>query len=100
MHYDVEISREAELDIENAIDYYFAIDVAIVFRFRDDLYATYAKIIANPQFYKYLSKKKEKKYRCVQLKSFPYLVIYKISGNVIIVTSVFNTYRKPVYGQP
>ena len=100
MGYDLEIRHEAILDVHAATDYYDAISTDLGNRFENELRIALKKITANPQFYKYLSKKQEKKYRCVQLKSFPYLVIYKISGNVIIVTSVFNTYRKPVYGQP
>ena len=98
MGYNIEIKRNAEQDTENAIDYYFTISIDLTIRFKDELYATYEKITTNPEFYKYLSKKKGKNYRCIRLKSFPYLVIYKIIGNSIIVISVFNTNRKPVYG--
>jgi plasmid stabilization system protein ParE len=99
MQYNLDVSPEAELDIQNAIDYYFAINIDLAYRFRDELHDSYEKITTNPQFYKCLSKKKEKNFRRVQLKSFPYIVIYWTSDNKIIVTSVFSTHRKPVYGQ-
>ncbi len=99
MH-NIEVSLEAEQDIENAIDYYFAINIDLVFKFRDELYVAYEKIAVNPQFYKYISKNKKKQFRRIQLKSFPYIIIYSINGNAIVVNSVFNTYRKPLYGTP
>jgi len=100
MLYNIENSPEAELDIQNAADYYDAISIELGNRFEDELYATYKKITNNPQFYKYLSNKQERKLKCARLKSFPYIVIYRIHGNTIIVISFFNTHCKPRYGQP
>ena len=100
MHYSISNSPEAELDIQRAIDYYFGISSDLATRFVDELDATYEKIQTNPEFYKYLSKKRRRTFRCVQLKSFPFLVIYLITGSSIIVISVFNTYRNPIHGQP
>lgn len=100
MGYNLEIIPKAELDTENAIDYYFAINIDLAVQFNDELYVVYDKITTNPLYYKYLSKRKEKKFRCARLKSFPYLVIYGINGSTIVVISVFNTHRKPVLGQP
>ena len=97
MGYNIEIKRNAELDTESAIDYYCTISIDLAIRFKDELYATYEKIKTNPDFYKYLSKKRNKSYRCFRLKSFPYLVIYRINDNDIIVIAVFNTHRKPKY---
>jgi len=57
MHYNLDVSPEAELYIQNAIDYYFAINIELADRFRDELYYSYEKITTNPQFYKHLTKK-------------------------------------------
>ncbi len=35
-------------------------------------------------------------FRQVKLKNFPYLVIYSIEGEEIIVAKVFNTYQNPL----
>ena len=95
--YSIEIRPKAELDTENAIDYYFAISIDLAVRFKDELYATYEKIAANPQFYKYLTRKEKGQIRFTRLKSFPYIVIFRVKGKTVVVTSVFNTHRKPLY---
>jgi len=43
MLYNIENSPEAELDIQNAADYYDAISIELGNRFEDELYATYKK---------------------------------------------------------
>ena len=100
MGYNLEIRPKAEPDAENAIDYYFVISIDLAVRFNDELYAAYEKIGNNPQFYKYISNRRNKQIRFTKLKSFPYIVIFRVKGNTVVVMSVFNTHRKPVYGQP
>jgi len=97
MAYNIEIRPKAELDTENAIDYYFAINVDLAIRHKNELYANYEKIITNPQFYKYISKKGNRQIRFKKLKSFPYIVVFRVKGNTVIVISIFNTHRRPVY---
>jgi plasmid stabilization system protein ParE len=100
MQRDLIITAEAQRDTLNASDYYAAINSDLADRFENELRHTYTKIIANPQYYKYLSKGKKKKFRCAKLRAFPFLIIYRIEENLIIVIAVFNTHRKPVYGLP
>ena len=100
MLYNLEIRHNAILDTQNAVDYYDAISVNLGNRFEEELLAAYKKITTNPQFYKYMSKNRERTYRCINLKHFPYIVIYKIDGSTVVAISVFNTSRNPVYGQP
>ena len=95
--YSIEIRPKAELDTENAIDYYFERSIDLAVRFKDELYTTYEKITTNPQFYKYLSKKGHQQIRVTKLKSFPYIVLFRVKGNAVVVISIFNTHRKPFY---
>ena len=97
MLHNLEIRPKALLDAQSATDYYDAINVHLGDRFEDELHLTYKKITVNPQFYKYLSKKGSKQLRFTKLKSFPYIVIFKIDVSAVVVISVFNTHRKPHY---
>lgn len=100
MPHKIQITEEANLDTINAVDYYSSINNDLADKFEKELYATYAKVSNNPQFYKFLTKGKKRKFRCSRLKSFPYLVIYRIDKQTIIIIAVFNTHQNPVYGLP
>ncbi|MCF8450043.1 MAG: type II toxin-antitoxin system RelE/ParE family toxin [Taibaiella sp.] len=100
MQHKIILTTEAQLDAINAVGYYTAISNDLADRFESELYFTYTKISANPQYFKYLTKGKKKKFRCTKLKSFPFLVIYRFEEPFIVIIAVFNTHRKPDYGQP
>jgi mRNA-degrading endonuclease RelE of RelBE toxin-antitoxin system len=100
MPHNLQITEEAHRDALNAVSYYLAVSERLADRFEQELYLTYSKISSQPLYYKYLTKGKKKVFRCARLRSFPFLVIYRIEGNLIVVVAVFNTHRSPVYGLP
>ena len=100
MKYNLIITDEANTDTINAISYYNSIDSLLSERFETEVNFTINKVANNPFHYKYLTKGKQKKYRCTKLKSFPYLLVFKVDNYDVVILAVFNTYRKPVYGIP
>ncbi len=99
MGYKFEVTIEAEIDTQEAIDYYSAINGSLAERLLDDLALVFSKVAANPQFYKYIPKKRHGKYRYTKLKTFPYVVVYRVEDTSVVIYRVFNTHRKPWYEQ-
>lgn len=92
------VSIEAEHEIISAVDYYDNIDVSLGTKFLADLNASYHRLIANPQYYKYIARNKKSGLRCIKLKKFPFLVVYHVHMDSITIVSVLNTYRKSKFG--
>lgn len=97
MAYNLIITATAEDHILNACNYYETQQAGLSERFLTELHTAYKKISSNPQHYSYISPKPDDKYRDIKLYKFPFVVIYEINENDVIVIAVFNTYRKPMY---
>ena len=95
MAFNLEVSDEADDDTLNAVGYYFDIREQLANRFLNKLHNIYTQIAENPQYYKYLPKTDHENYRYTKLKSFPFVVVFRVEGESVVVYRVFNTYRKP-----
>lgn len=56
-----------------------------------DIFYCFAKIGTQPTYYS----KVKKNYRQLRLKRFPYVVVYEILKNEVVVFAVFHTSRNP-----
>ena len=95
MAYNLRISLRAEIETIDATNYYDEISRELGNRFLSELGDTHQKITTNPQFYAYISSNPEDQFRDVKLKSFPYVIIFEVHDDSIIITAVLNTHRKP-----
>jgi mRNA-degrading endonuclease RelE of RelBE toxin-antitoxin system len=93
MAYNLEISRRAEAEALEAVNYYDEIDDDLGDRFLYELSSVYRKIETNPEYYSYLSDKPSDNFRDIKMKSFPFVVIFEFDGQDVVVTSVMNTNR-------
>jgi plasmid stabilization system protein ParE len=96
MGYNLKISLRAYDDVINAIDYYDDINPDLGTRFITELYEVYEQLRNNPQFYSLISSDPADIFRDIKLQSFPYVVIFEIYEEDVVVTSVMNTNRKPL----
>ena len=89
------IRRLPPVDIEalEAVRYYKAIDPKLGIRLVDEFDAALARINLFPYGWKPISPK----LRQCSLKVFPYVVIYAVTGDEIIIVALANTHRKPGY---
>lgn len=94
MLYNLLISKDAENDAINAVDYYDNINSKLGDRFIKELSDTYSKIQQNPDSFSFINASSE--LRDIKLKSFPYVVIYIVSKTNVVVIAVLNTHRKPL----
>ena len=91
MAYILEIKHEAYLEIIKAYLYYEEKRTGLGEKFLEHLDVYFDRITTNPKHFP----KKRKPYREAFIKRFPFLVIYEVSKNKVIVYSVFNTWQNP-----
>ncbi len=91
MKYSLEIKDEANLETIEAYLYYEGKRKGLGEEFLEHLDTYFDRIRANPKHFP----KKRKPYREAFIKRFPFLIIYEIEKNKVIVYSVFNTWQNP-----
>ena len=93
MSYNLIITATAEMEIIEACLYYEAVQNGLSDRFLNELYKTYKKLETNPQFYSYISLTIAKQMRDIAFNTFPYVVVFEIKKQEVIVHAVINTKR-------
>ena len=91
MKYALEIKDEAREEIIKAYLYYEKEQTGLGERFINHLDEYFDRIKKNPEQFP----EKRSPYREAFMQVFPYLIIYEVVENIIIVYSVFNTKRDP-----
>ncbi|WP_072876988.1 type II toxin-antitoxin system RelE/ParE family toxin [Salegentibacter echinorum] len=90
MDYSIKIYPSARTDLNNAINYYKNKQFGLEKRFLSDFEKLLNRIQSNPYIFRL-----ENKYRNALLDIFPYLVIFEINDQEIIILAVFNTHQNP-----
>jgi len=91
MEYFLEIKQEAISDIQNAYNYYENRKSGLGEQFLNTLEEYLETIQKNPLHYQI----KRNPYRETFLKIFPFVVIFEVKMNKIVVYAVFNTSKNP-----
>ncbi|MCB9033002.1 MAG: type II toxin-antitoxin system RelE/ParE family toxin [Chitinophagales bacterium] len=91
MKYKIAFLKEADEDVLNAVGYYEEQQEGLGIKFKDTLDKKVDYITNYPKHFRIV----KKEYRQVLVKSFPYLVIYSIKKDTVLVHRVFNTSRNP-----
>jgi len=78
-------------DISHAVEWYESQQKGLGERFIDDWESAVAYILSNP----FTFAKKTKSFRQALLKNFPYLIIYEIVDNLIVIYAVVNGKQHP-----
>jgi len=91
MEYQLEIKEEASLDIKQAYDYYEENKLGLGERFLDTLENYLQRVKQYPEHYQI----KRSPYREAFIKDFPYVIIYEIEEEKVIVYAVFCTHKDP-----
>ena len=91
MNYLLEIKGEANQDIIEAYEYYESKSIGLGERFLEQIEIFLKLITQNP----HLFPSKKSPFREAFILDFPYLIIYEISGNTVVVYAIFNTSQNP-----
>ncbi len=87
------VTENATLSAMAAAIYYEECQADLGEKFVSELEIAYRKIIEHPEYYGYISSQNE--FRDIGLNKFPYVVVYQINGDEVIVIDVFNTSKNP-----
>ena len=97
MGFEVVVSVEASMEAQEAVGYYQPVNEDLSDRFIEELEALFKKLAHQPEFYSFIDSNKIKRLRDVKMPSFPFVVVYEISQNTVIVASIHNTYKDRKY---
>ena len=94
MQYKLLISPTAFSETDDAFIYYENESPGLGERFLNSVDDTYTKISSNPWDYGFLNSNKD--LRDVRIKDFPFVIIFQINVETVLVLRVFNTRRNPL----
>lgn len=91
MKYEIEIKDEANLETIDGYLYYEDKRIGLGEEFLAHLDSYFDRIRTYPEHFP----QKRKPYREAFIRRFPFLIVYEIKENKVIVYSVFNTWQNP-----
>lgn len=89
MAFDVTILHGATIEVTEILEWYETQNDRLVFDFHEEYLASVEKLKVNPEAYGYI----HGEYRRLLMEKFPYKIIYKISGNKVILYRISHTSR-------
>lgn len=93
MVYEIEITEEAQLNFEAAVEYYLLeVNESVAKSFTDEVYSKYDILSVNPFF-----QKRHLHYRGLPLDKFPHIIFFEVLelDRVIRILSIFHTSQDP-----
>lgn len=93
MSYQLKVSSTAYKETDDAFAYYEEQSTGLGERFLKSLEDAYSKLSQTPQYYSYI--RNDKNIRDIKIKTFPFVIIFQIMENTVLVLRVFNTNRNP-----
>jgi toxin ParE1/3/4 len=90
--YQLQILRQARGDMQKSADWYNEKRDGLGERFLLEVIRTLRLVEANPLHYE---ERFSKKFRFARVNDFPFAVVFKIKGTLVIINSVFHTSRNP-----
>jgi hypothetical protein len=90
--YQLQVLRKAREDMKKSADWYNEQQTGVGERFLLHAVSTLRLIEASPLHYE---EKFSKKFRFAKVADFPFVVVFKVKKQLVIVNSVFHTSRNP-----
>lgn len=91
VQYKIQITINAEKEILSAYNFYEDQQISLGEKFLNELETSFKLIQKNP----YLFARKHKAFREIVLNKFPFLIVYEINAEILIIISVFHTSKNP-----
>jgi len=93
MSYSLVLQSEAIIDIQEAYDWYELQKKGLGLEFLGELELGQNKICKHPEYYYSVTDI----FRRLKINRFPYVIVYEIEGDTVIVIAVRHTKKKPKY---
>lgn len=92
MNYYILLEPKALIEIQEAFNWYEEQKDSLGYELIIELEACYKLLIDNPERFSYINST----YRRIKTHKFPYILVYEIEGNTIIINSVRHIKQKPL----
>jgi plasmid stabilization system protein ParE len=93
MTYKIVITEQAREDTQSAYDYYEDQRKNLGEEFLEELVNRYGDLEDHPEHYGFIDNRGI--IRDVKIDRFPYVIVFEIVNDKVVVYAVFNTYRHP-----
>lgn len=93
MNYRLEVQSEAIIEIQKAFEWYEGQRAGLGYEFIEEIESGFERLCKNPQHYTAINQK----YRRLRIKRFPYMIIYEIETEQVVINSIRGTRRKPKF---
>lgn len=90
--YQLQVLRKAREDMQKSADWYDKQQAGLGDRFLLEVVSAFRLIGTNPLHYQ---ERFSKKFRFANVHGFPFVVVFKIKKELVVVNSVFHTSRNP-----
>lgn len=90
--YQLQVLRKARQDMQKAADWYNEHQTGLGDRFLREVINSFRLIGVNPLHYQ---ERFSRKFRFANVHNFPFVVVFKIKNQLVVVNSVFHTSRNP-----
>lgn len=92
MAYNISLQIEVILEIREAFEWYEDQKDGLGYELLDEIESCYENLTANPLRHSFINQN----YRRIKTNRFPYILIYEVEGDDIIINSVRHIKRKPL----
>lgn len=93
MSYTLQVQSEAIIDIQEAFEWYEAQQPGLGYDLIEEIESGYEKLSNHPLHYTAINER----FRRLKVNRFPYLIVYEIEGNNVIINSVQHKSKKPKF---
>lgn len=93
MTYRVVLTSNAKNQIAKSYDYYEEMRLGLGEEFLQELEKRYDDLTNHPEYYSFIDNRKI--IRNIKIKRFPYVLIFEIEANKVIILYVHNTSKQP-----
>ncbi len=93
MNYGLVVQSEAVIDIQKAFEWYETQRAGLGYEFIEEIEGGFERLSKNPQHYAAINQK----YRRLRIKRFPYMIIYEIETEQVVINSLRGTRQKPKF---
>lgn len=90
--YHLQVLRKAREDMQKSAEWYEEQQAGLGDRFLLKVISTFRSIENNPLHYQ---ERFSKKFRLAKVHDFPFVIVFKIKKQLVVVNSVFHTSRNP-----
>jgi toxin ParE1/3/4 len=91
MGYNLSLQAEAILEIQEAFEWYEEQSDGLGYQLIEEIEFCCEKILTHPERYSYINQL----YRRIKTNRFPYILVFEINGDDIIINSVRHIKREP-----